>query len=228
MPHFLFSYARQDLDPYLERFYKDLRRETRSLVGCALKDAGYMDRRDIEVGADWAGELIDVLSTCNVMVAVYSPTYFNRPNCGKEWAVMAQRIERSRRELGGDLPNLVPVNWVSVPEIPEQAMKPQWWDARFGSEYEQEGLRWIAKRMNKDELERRYEDIVTVLATRIRDLVIAPYGFRSRPGDPYGTRWCRRSPRPSRRWPCRPRAPPLSQRLPAGTLAGRRTSVSLW
>jgi FxsC-like protein len=88
---------------------------------------------------------------------------------------MAERITRLRDDQGGRLPNILPVNWVPAPEMPEVGKRVQWWDARFGPEYAEKGLRWIARRKKKDDLEERYEDVVTALATSIRDLVIAPH-----------------------------------------------------
>ncbi|WP_344618402.1 FxsC protein [Dactylosporangium salmoneum] len=168
MRHFLFSYARQDFDPYLERFFTDLRGEARALIGCALEDAGFIDYRGVEVGDDWAAGIIDVACTCGVMVAVYSPTYFTRPYCGKEWAVMTARA-------GGKPGRILPVNWLPTPGRPAVASRPQLWGAALGEEYAERGLRWIVQRMGKnDDLERRYQDIVTELAMRIRDIVQAP------------------------------------------------------
>jgi FxsC-like protein len=167
---FLFSHARDDADQYLETFYRDLRAEVRVIIGGSIDAAGFMDRVDVHVAADWRSELVDTLAECRVMVAAYSTTYFQRINCGKEWAVIDQRVEMCRRDHGCGRPAIVPVLWAPPKWMPNAATIPQWHEAEFGPEYARYGLRYIVRQKNHDRRERTYRHILRMLAERINDI----------------------------------------------------------
>src|SRR2546422_523635 len=93
LPCFFFSYARKDHGPYLERFFKELK-ERVARKGLFDEDQGEVSFRDIdniEPGEDWGQELADALAKCLTMVSIYTPWYFARPYCGKEFRIFLDR-----------------------------------------------------------------------------------------------------------------------------------------
>lgn len=116
---FFWSYARADAEdgPELKRFFNDLCKAVRGRLGIEKSDlCGFRDDRGIELGApEWASIIGAALATARAFVAVYSPTYFKREACGKEWAIFRQRLLASAREGGESLPPLIfPVLWLPL------------------------------------------------------------------------------------------------------------------
>jgi hypothetical protein len=74
---------------------------------------GFFDRQNLELGAPWPNNLIKALNSTIVMVAVFSPTYFSRPACGREFEVFRRRHNALEKLLSrtADYPAL-PVLWV--------------------------------------------------------------------------------------------------------------------
>jgi hypothetical protein len=73
-PMFYLSYARGDDERLVERFYLDLCAEIRDRAGLgAQAQVGYLDVRDVEIGARWASQLSDALNNCRTFVALMSP-----------------------------------------------------------------------------------------------------------------------------------------------------------
>jgi|RhiMetdeSRZDD1v2_1073273.scaffolds.fasta_scaffold86363_2 TIR domain-containing protein len=102
---FFLSYAREDntdmrkdqrgvLNPFVQLFYEDLCREIRSKVGLLKgEEVGFFDDAKIEPGEDWPEKLASALQQSHVFIGLYSPTYFKKEYCGKEWAVFTARVE---------------------------------------------------------------------------------------------------------------------------------------
>jgi FxsC-like protein len=93
LPCFFFSYARKDHNTYLNKFFNELK-ERVAQKGVLDDEKGEVSFRDIdgiELGADWGETLSAYLARCLTMVAVYSPWYFARPYCGKEFRVFLDR-----------------------------------------------------------------------------------------------------------------------------------------
>ena len=112
---FFLSYARLDRDPYLKRFYEDLREAVRRLAGLEGEDIGFFDAEGIEPGAQWPETLVEALQASRVFVSVYSPTYFLKEYCGKEWQVFHSRVDayRNASPAGAEPPHsILPVLWV--------------------------------------------------------------------------------------------------------------------
>src|SRR4051812_47156457 len=106
MAWFFFSYARQDWDDRLEKFYKRLAKEVGRAKQLSETDAGFYDQRSIEVGDVWDAKLRDALRTARVMVAICSPSYFTREYCGKELQVCIERVP-----AGATSTAIIPVMW---------------------------------------------------------------------------------------------------------------------
>jgi FxsC-like protein len=145
---FFLSYARLDRDEYLKRFYKDLTSQVRSLGGLDEEDIGFFDGEDIEPGEAWPHRLAESLQTSRTFVSVYSPTYFTREYCGKEWQVFRSRLDAYVAASGAQLPALIiPVLWVpldSLPKaLPDAISDVQYTHDAFGDVYTTEGLRQL-------------------------------------------------------------------------------------
>src|SRR5260221_14402364 len=94
-PTFFFSHARQDREMpgnYLKRFFEDLEKKLAQWAGISLheRQLGTIDTR-VQHGEDWDRNLSKGLMHNNAFVAILTPLYFNRPNCGKELAVFLLR-----------------------------------------------------------------------------------------------------------------------------------------
>jgi hypothetical protein len=119
-PTFFFSYARGDADqsasPTMQKFFEDLQgalsERTPNLPDGI--DLGTHDRR-LEQGQDWDARLSAGLRTNKALVAISTPRYFGRENCGKEIAVFALRHPNSRVERDGclrDATNILQIRWL--------------------------------------------------------------------------------------------------------------------
>jgi hypothetical protein len=123
VPTFFFSYARQDREApgkYLRCFFDDLEKRLASWVGHSLegKRLGTMDAR-IRQGNNWDADLSRGLESNKAFVAIITPLYFNRPNCGKELGTFLLRSPGLDIDVNGALKNarnLLLIRW-----LPERA-----------------------------------------------------------------------------------------------------------
>jgi FxsC-like protein len=150
MARFFFSYARGDGagDPYLNDFYDKLSNEVAIRSGIVdRKLVGFRDTSSIPLGQDWPPALANALGTAPSMVCMYSPTYFTREDCGKEWSAFSARLEAAQQANIDPMgpPRRIPVLWHPPKKVPAVAATPEWWTAKLGSEYEKYGLRHLAK-----------------------------------------------------------------------------------
>ena len=146
---FFISYARLDRDEYLKRFYNDLCRTVRQLAGLSEEEhIGFFDAEDIEPGEVWPERLAEGLRTSRLFVPLYSPTYFNREYCGKEWQVFRSRLDACAEASDGQRPPLIlPVLWLPLDylpkALPDAISEVQYTHDTFGNIYATEGLRYI-------------------------------------------------------------------------------------
>src|SRR6266566_3584055 len=94
-PTFFFSHARQDREApgnYLRRFFDDLESKLAQWAGADLEThrLGTIDSR-VPQSNNWDAELSTGLGNNRAFIAILTPLYFNRPNCGKELAVFVLR-----------------------------------------------------------------------------------------------------------------------------------------
>jgi hypothetical protein len=123
LPTFFFSHARQDRETpgkYLISFFEDLEIKLAQWVGINLKEKrlGTIDAR-VRHSEDWDQELSRGLSSNRVFMAILTPLYFNRPNCGKELAVFLMRSRDLDIDQNGALKgarNVIMIRW-----LPENA-----------------------------------------------------------------------------------------------------------
>lgn len=167
--HFFLSYAHgeQADNDRVGRFFSDLSTEIRILTGDDRHEVvGFHDSRNLRAGDPWPRELVEALATASTFVALCSPRYIRSPQCGKEWAVFAERVDAYETATGKHAPSIIPVFWVWTEDVPAVVADIQHRDQSFGERYEAEGLRELM-RMDQD---RDYHRLVRGLAIRIRDV----------------------------------------------------------
>jgi FxsC-like protein len=168
---FFFSYARDDWKGnYLEKFYEELVEEVRFISGHPPADVGFRDKEGIEFGSSWPNSVAEGLACCKTFVPVFTPTYFTRPYCGREWWCFRSRVERYVHESAGQAPSLIlPVLWSAphyLPEdLPEHITDIQLTHEDLGSVYNKEGLLQLMKQGRKRQKE--YDAFVQKFAEKL-------------------------------------------------------------
>jgi FxsC-like protein len=101
-----------DPDQWVHRFFGDLsaavQRHATPESGLA---SGFFDQ-EIQLGADWRGAINHALSTAEVFVPLYSPSYFARLWPGREWACFRDRMAQGG--LADPEQRFRPVLWVPL------------------------------------------------------------------------------------------------------------------
>lgn len=211
MPHFFFSYARDDAhDDLLYRFFDELSVEVGALLG-RTGDIGFLDRNQ-QSGADWAATTGEALGTCDVFVPVYSSHYFTSEYCAQEWHAFQTRLEQHRGATGNRPLCVVPVWWIPpIAGVPESVSRTQDTRSRFGAEHEQHGLRYLMRVTSR---RHAYEEALVGLAQCIVEAGRTP-------ARPIGTIDLTLSPNAFRPLTLAPPGPPLQR--PARSVRGPRT-----
>jgi len=147
---FFLSYAHHDHDPFLKKFIKELTTEVAVLSGEREEQVGFVDDHDIGVGAQWSPALAAALNDSHVLLALYSPAYFQRPICGQEWMAFRMRQEFHMQVLNQAHPPpvIIPLLWVApdrIRNLPYVAREIQYTHAALGAEYSRVGLRQLIK-----------------------------------------------------------------------------------
>jgi FxsC-like protein len=161
------SYARADgKDPYFETFIEDFIEELRGRIGSPTAEGlVFRDSDSIELGAPWEAKLERALIEAKTFLAMLSPTYVQRPACGKEWACFEWRL----LTMGGDNPPdlLLPLMWIPIPDsdVPPAIRRRQHASSGLGTSYAARGLRYVVQRGGPE-----YRDLLTALADHVREL----------------------------------------------------------
>src|SRR5918911_354248 len=99
MPYkFFLSYSRMDATggTFLSDFFRRLEIEVAQAAGLSAADlkkgVGFFDQLGIEPGDKWPAKLDEALGTSDVLICLYSNSYFNSPACGKEFEVFRSRV----------------------------------------------------------------------------------------------------------------------------------------
>lgn len=157
------SYARDDLDPQLETFFRKLTHELSLKVG-KEKTRVFIDREAIVLGAEWKGAIAEGLRTSHVLLALVSPNMLDSDYCGREFQVFLDRRAGSPGPTG-KLPSVVlPIIWEPPPAIPETVSAFQHDHASLPKAYGAEGLRYLLRLKARED---DYEDFITQLVKRI-------------------------------------------------------------
>lgn len=164
MPHFFFSYSRDDAaDRNLYKFYEDLRQEFALRYGIPIKDAGFLDKNQ-PVGARWNESTSGALGDCNVFVPIYSTNYFVSPYCGQEWHAFTRRLAAHREATGESLSCVLPVWWSPPKELPPVADEIQDTRDHFGPDHKEHGLRYLSRlKEHRDEYLRAVVKLAVML-----------------------------------------------------------------
>lgn len=183
MPYFFFSYASAnahgEADAYVSKFFDDLVFEIEQKAQPPVQgEIGFRDWESIDTGDDFRQKLIEGLRTCKVFVPLYSPYYFTREACGKEWHAFSERLEEYAKTSANlrDLPPLImPVWWAPV-DLDKYALSPAITSLKytldhlgeeyeFGEKYKNEGLLQLLQLDDPD-----YKRFVTRFARRMREV----------------------------------------------------------
>src|SRR5262245_35136754 len=118
MPYFFFSYACANAegkaDAYVSKFFNDLVFEIgQKAQPPVVGEIGFRDWDTIVTGENWQQKLSNALSTCKVFVPLYSPMYFTREACGKEWCAFTERLAEHAKKSADplELPPLIMPVW---------------------------------------------------------------------------------------------------------------------
>jgi FxsC-like protein len=183
MPYFFFSYAcanaQGEADAYVSKFFEDLEFEIQQKAQPPVRgQIGFRDWDNIGTGDNLPQKLIDALRTCKVFVPLYSPLYFTREACGKEWHAFTERLSKHAKTSANpeELPPLImPVWWVPVDlqkyGLPTSIKSLKYTydhlgqEYEFGGRYKDEGLLQLLQLDDAD-----YKKFVTRFAKRMRDV----------------------------------------------------------
>lgn len=165
MPYWFFtSYARADRDPYLSKFFDDLRNEVRTVSGLKQEHISFVDTQNIEAAEEWVPALAEAIRDSRLCLAMCSQSYFNSTYCGKEYNVFLQRHSsvahpKQHHRL------VFPVVWVPPQQtLPEVVTRFQYMHSDFPDVYAKEGLRYMMK-LNRFSDE--YQQFVSSLAQKL-------------------------------------------------------------
>jgi len=176
---------------YLDRFFDDLEAKVAQYAAADRKvnRIGTIDR-EVRQGADWDRVLSGSLSTDRAFVAIWTPLYFTRENCGKELYAFVLRSRSIGIDVNGaltDVENVIPIRWLAeeaycantqkdslIPPILRRIN-----DTPAADPGDPDQIAAI-QRYRKKGMERcvltepYYQDLLNLFALRIRDLIELP------------------------------------------------------
>jgi hypothetical protein len=163
-------------DGYVVEFFNEL---SNCVVGLIDRrsgvEPGFMDK-SMQAGKLWSGELLDALGSCQVFVALLSPSYVNRPWCGMEWEAFSRRaVTKLEKSAPSNESCIIPVTWSPIPRpvstpacvravipfVPTDLSDP-----RIAHRYLQDGIYGLGYSGLRD----AYREVILRLAQRIREL----------------------------------------------------------
>ena len=164
---FFLSYARTDDDIYVQQFYHDLSAEVRAYAGLHPRaEVGFLDRSNLEMGAEWEPRLLEALAECRTFVALLSPRYVVSEPCGREWTVFAERLQRYEADVEVRPPALIPVQWLIPRRLPTAVERRQYDNDQLPPAYRELGLRQLIRLQKRRDA---YLELLAHLARRIVD-----------------------------------------------------------
>lgn len=165
MLYFFLSYAREDDDHFVQKFYRDLCNEVRLHAGVPRdQEVGFLDTRSIEVGAAWSQRLMTAISESRSFLALCSPRYFVSEPCGREWQLFTDRMRQYERATGLRPPALIPVLWLPPRRMHPVAAAIQYHSDAFGDAYRRDGMRQLMRLQRNHDA---YLESLSALASQI-------------------------------------------------------------
>ena len=162
-PWFFVSYARgTDLDADVQRFRADVANRLIQIAGIDdlnVANVGYLDT-GLEPGDYWPQQLSAKLHAARVLMPLYSPRYFRRTYCGKEFQLFFQP---GRPILPVLLYPILEEQWPADPRIRDL----QAWSAQYPKSYLDHGLKHI---LETPGFEADYRTLIRMFADRLRVL----------------------------------------------------------
>ncbi|MFE9022366.1 TIR-like protein FxsC [Streptomyces sp. NPDC007808] len=173
-PLFFLSYAREPATTGGRRnreyrFFTDLTKHLASLTDIPKEELGFFDVV-LPVGADWQAELKQALATAQVFVPLYSPRYFTREWCGKEWDAFSRREQREGRVPGSENSAVVPVLW--TPTAPRPVPAPAFGLSPSGGR--EGGMLELMESERRDVYEREVNRIARTILETARKTRLSP------------------------------------------------------
>jgi FxsC-like protein len=159
---FFFSYPHAEVqtDKYLMKFYDDLRKAVCRARGLDPSKAvvSFLDQ-DIPRGADWERVLVAKLNECRTIVPIYTPAFYNSPDCMRELELFRLRLDGPQRKR----PPVLGVLWsVGAVPMPAELRKLQYTVGDSTKPINQEGLLTGIKKYRL-----RYDEFVQQLCSDI-------------------------------------------------------------
>ena len=147
------SYARKNSDSYLQRFLEDLKEEIVLREDVSDDEAIFVDV-EVPSGADWKEDIGEALRQCWVCVTIFTPSYFRRPYCGKEFQVFLDRSGAEYDSEGAAIKvrGIVPVLWSREQDLKSKGLPPRvasrinYTGKKLHDDYVRDGLRHILRR----------------------------------------------------------------------------------
>jgi hypothetical protein len=190
VPRFILSYVRTERDRYLDRFFANLRNEVALREGLEDKpenlEPGFRDTDSMPGGSNWREDLAQALAESWACVCVYTPRYFQRESCGKEFQVFLERASVQYDPDGSvrGAKGILPVLWVSMDDLKRNGLPPKiasgisFRATKYHDRYEKEGLRYILQRSPTsayiDILRDIVDDLIRLFADRPKPLPSVP------------------------------------------------------
>jgi hypothetical protein len=147
-PIVFFSYARENLDRYLEDFFRELCEDIAAYTTWGSEDdnISFRDKNNLRLMEHWKTHIEGALQSSSVLVCVTSVAYLNKEFCGREYYLFDQR-RRQGLAQGADPPAVIlPVIWAPVPGgLPNYMNAVELVPNNLPDKYLQQGLRWLKK-----------------------------------------------------------------------------------
>jgi FxsC-like protein len=178
---FFLSYASKDRETrsgpettkkndYVLKFFEDLDREM-SGRGQSYRDGGFFDKKQLQ--AKWEPELLEGLASSRILVALYSPNYFEGEYSGKEWEIFNLRFEENENHRYPDISSsqvILPLFWKGpIRRYPKKVAEYQY-QIEFAdspTDYKAYGLEYMVKYKRYTPA---YGKLVREIAAKLGDL----------------------------------------------------------
>jgi len=144
---FFFSYAIENRDHHLERFFDDLCVEIAPEVKWAWDDPNisFRDGKNLPLMEDWQVAIMDALQNSSVLVSLTSQAYFEKPFCGQEYYIFDQRRRQTHAGAAPVPKTVLPIIWAPVDGSWPLIDEIQWQAFGFPALYKDKGLRYLKK-----------------------------------------------------------------------------------